>query len=374
MTQKLLVIKWNDGSFNSIIKWACFLSLIFCLSLFCCLSGCLNQSDESDIWNNSTDTNRSFTITDPLSKNITLQGPVQRIVSQNGAVTELLIDIGAGEEVVGVTDAVMKKEYLTKNLPNAVSVGDFYAPSIEILSTLHPDVMIIYNIENSMPRNMVLIQTTKIPVFSFGCYRITTMSEEARTLGKLIGREEEAEKYAEFNEKYISLIQSRLGNISESEKIRIYFESSGENYAYGPGSAGNDIIQLLNAKNIAQNLSDSSDKVSPEWIIKENPEVIFKYTTATGEHNVSIVWENIVNRTGFTQIKAVQNQRVYVTTDLINTPRCVVGLVYFAKALYPTRFSDIDPDDVLHEYAEHFLPGADQIESFYPSLSLKSHN
>ena len=48
-------------------------------------------------------------------------------------------------------------------------------------------------------------------------------------------------------------------------------------------------------------------------------------------------------------------------------PLIIIGLVYLAKAIYPDRFADIDPDAVRREYAAEFGIGDEPgVEWFYP--------
>jgi len=344
-------------------------AIILCLVLILISAGCSSPSGASEVQVQQTN-QKNITIVDALGNTTVFSRPAQRIVCQNGLAAEMLVAIGAGDRIVGLSDYSMKTEYLKKQIPNARSIGDTQTPSIETIAQLNPDVVIVLD-GNSKPKNFDSMRALNISVIAIGCYRTKDLPNDARTLGKLTGNMEQAERYARFSEQYITLVQERIQNISDEKRLRIYCEASVDYYAWGPGSLGDDLIHLLNAKNIAENLTYSG-YVSPEWVIDQNPDVIIR-TVAKG-NNLTDEWEKVVNRTGADKIRAVRDHRVYVLHhDMENSPRGVVGLLYLAKQLYPEQFSDINPDAVLREYAEEFVPGSDEIEKYYPPMPTRDY-
>jgi iron complex transport system substrate-binding protein len=54
--------------------------------------------------------------------------------------------------------------------------------------------------------------------------------------------------------------------------------------------------------------------------------------------------------------KAVEDGKVYLYEDnLMNTPRFVVGVAYWAKWFHPELFSDLDPQAIHQEYLTDFM-------------------
>jgi iron complex transport system substrate-binding protein len=277
----------------------------------------------------------------------------------------MLITIGAGDRIVGMTDATMKEEYLSRALPRIRSIGVSGTPDIETIVELRPDVLIAFS-SSSKPKNMDRILAQNITVIYVDCYKMQDLAKDARVLGVMTGKEEDAEQYAQFADHYVSLVKSRVQNLSDAQRPRIYCEANSDYYAWAGNSTGDDIIQLLNGKNIAENLS-LSGKMSPEWLLDQDPDVIIKLS-GRGQ-NVTDSWKSVVSRAGSQKIRAVREHRVYALYhDTATSPRAVAGLLYLAKQLYPDRFADVDPDAVLHEYAREFLPGSDKIDTFYPPL------
>ncbi|MDO8871137.1 MAG: ABC transporter substrate-binding protein [Methanoregula sp.] len=329
-------------------------------------SGCIttgiapDQQDSSGEPVDHPDT--GITITDSLGNTVTLPHTARRIICQNGMAAELLVAIGSGDHIVGVSDALMTERYVIEKIPQAQSIGDWQTPNIERIITLKPDVMIVYS---SKTLNIDKITAANITVIYADCNRVRDLPKEARNLGKLTGKDQEAERYARYVEGYLNLIDERLANLTESERPRVYVEMYRDYMAQGRGSTGDSILKSLKARNIAENITTSSAVVSPDWIIQQDPDVILKYVSRA--KNLSEGYESMRTRPEFSPLRAMHDNRVYaIKGDAISGPRGVSGLLYVAKTLYPDRFADIDPKKVLHEYAEMFVSGADSIETYLP--------
>lgn len=297
--------------------------------------------------------------------------PVIRIISQNDDATEMLIAIGADETIVGISDTAMKKPYLRDNAHNAVSIGDWLFPDLETILSLKPDAIVSYS--TSKPKNLEKITSANLPVVYCDAYRLNTLTSDARTLGNLTGHWEGAEKYIAFDEKYQSLVDSRLPTTGICDQTRVYIEGYSDYSVMTERSAGGRILKALNIRNIYGNHTTDWATVNPEWVIAQNPDIIIKMANdpAKGE-NLTSVRQRILSREGYSTLSAVKNNRVYVLNgDIGSSPRAVIGLVYAAKAVYPEEFADIDPMDVLMEYDREFVANTTvSSDAFEPDLSI----
>jgi iron complex transport system substrate-binding protein len=342
------------------------LIFIILLILLTIVGGCFSQTEMSEQASSAgADPSHPIEITDSWGQNISLPGPAKRIVCLNAAANEILINIGAGDTVVGVADFIVADNHpnMRMRLSNAATVGELTRPDIEKILSLHPDVLIAYS---NRPQNFDSMVAANITVVSVTSYKPLELIRDAETLGRLSGHEAGAERYIRFTERYLTLINNRLHNVTEEERPRVYIEYVNDFSAYGPGSGGDRLVTLLRAKNIAANLTGQQVLVSREWVLQEDPDTIIK-TIAPMKANFSEVRSTVIARPGFADLQAVKNNRVYcMSTGVITTPRSVVGLLYAAKALYPGRFADINPDEVYQEYFREFGTGDDETEVFYP--------
>ncbi|MDO8871140.1 MAG: ABC transporter substrate-binding protein [Methanoregula sp.] len=328
------------------------------------ISGCLGTAESQsaaltgeDI--HPTPVESPITLTDSFGNTITLPHTARRIICQNGDAAELLINLGAGDRVVGAYNTVATTPQYMHYFPNAVSIGDWQAPDVEQIIALKPDVIIMYS--GFRPRNYDLIAANNITIVYLDCYKISELPADARAIGNLTGKRAEAEEYAQFVERYLDIVRSRVNTtVSRERPLRVYAELYGDYSALGKNSSGDHLIRMMEAENIAREIplqSMSTNKVSAEWIIEQNPDIILKIASTPSATNPSLaqVRENILNRPGFGKINAVKNGRVYVIDgDIINGPTRPVGLMYIAKSFYPDLFADISPDAVYQEFSEKY--------------------
>ena len=309
---------------------------------------------------------QKITVTDCTGATVELVQPLERIVCLNRNAAEVLAAIGAGDRIVGVSESFIQDGFIMNHIPNGTSVGNYWIPDVEKIISLHPDAVIVFGNPGSRPQNLDKILAANLTVIYVNCYNIRTLPNETRMLGRITGREDAAEQYSRYTEKYLSLVNGRLENISDKTEPRVYFESWNDYTVLAPDTFLNDVFRMVHAGNIAENISQGGE-VSPEWVVEQNPDIIVKIVTYGND--LPSVHENVMTRLGSSHIRAVQDGKVYVLYyDMMASPRGSAGLVYLSKAVYPERFTDVDPQQILQEYSDKFLPGSNPGIAFYPGV------
>jgi iron complex transport system substrate-binding protein len=358
------------SGFSKSRNLGCKLLVVLAYSILVFCAGCCIPSDSER--NNTSSANswdHRIEITNYAGNAISLPHTANRIICINEDACQMLIAIDAGNKIVGVSDYMIKnRPSWMAHMPNAKSIGDWQNPSVEKSVALNPDIIITYG--SSRPQNADQFIAANLTLVPLDCYKIPTLASDARILGTITGKEERAEQYAAEVEESLHLINSRL-NISDTgvKPLRAYIEGYQDYSAFGNNGQGHHIARLLRLDTIATNNTLDSFTVSPEFIVSENPDIIIKIAITPFSPNPSLetIRERIMARPGFDHIIAVETGRVYViNTDIINDPRGTVGLLYLAKAIYPDRFSDIDPYTVLIDYSDQFIPGFNNVETIVP--------
>jgi iron complex transport system substrate-binding protein len=336
--------------------------------LMCLACGCLIGSEKPNEMAQGVEGNNSIVVTDSLGSTITLSQPAQRIVCQNSGSAEILASIGAGDKIVGLSNTtISQKNYLINKTPNAQNYGDTYNPNIERLIMLKPDLFIAYSDSTIKPRNLDEIISNNMTVVYQRVYDIRDLHNETVFLGRISGHEEDADRLNKFNDKYQSLIKARIQNLSPADGPNVYFEQIVDYMAITNDSSGDYILNLVHARNVAGSIYQQNAIVSPEWVIDQNPDIIIRMVSSG--NSMATIRNDLQTRQGFSRINAVKNTRIYcISGTVMSGPREVIGALYIAKAIYPDRFADIDPESILHEYAHEFLPGSDTESAFYPQL------
>ncbi|OQA60571.1 MAG: Cobalamin-binding protein precursor [Euryarchaeota archaeon ADurb.Bin294] len=305
--------------------------------------------------------------TDTSGDTITLPSVAKRIICLNSDAAEALVVLGAGNSIIGLTDSTIKDTALMKHMPNAMSVGDWQTPGIERILALKPDAVISYS--SSKPKNAEQLKNAGINLIYLDCYKFNTLKHDITSLGTMIGADEKAEQYLTFVKKWEDEVTSRLKKISEQDLPTVYIEGYSDYSAQGKDSGIDILMGIARGKNLAASLGEQWPKVTPEWVMSENPSVIIKTVSLKPDKTLEQVRDEMIARTGFDSLDAVKEKQVFVLNgDLVYGPRSPAGLIYLAKALHPDECKDLSPKDVLQEYADSFVSGTETGEYYAPVL------
>jgi ABC-type Fe3+-hydroxamate transport system substrate-binding protein len=187
-------------------------------------------------------------------------GPSQRIVSLLPSFTELLFAIGAGDRVVGRTQWC---DYPPAAL-SIPSVGDGLPPNIEAVMARRPDLVVLYNagpnVTAAKQLERVGIQTVLIDL-----NRLEDLGPAARTLGRLTGREEQAESLA-------IALDSLAGRPPPPATTSVAFVVwDNPPIIIGHGSYLDQLASQAGARNVFGDVAAPSAQVSLETIVARDP-------------------------------------------------------------------------------------------------------
>ncbi len=300
------------------------------------------------------ETNETITILQTNGEPLTLPHTVERIVVLNSNAAELLFTIGAGDKIVGVSQAALNHPERKLLFPNAVSVGQSTVPDTEAVFALHPDLIIAFN--SMKPKNADILENSGIPIAYIDCYKPTVMCRDVTSLGMITGNTREADAYLTYVEGIISTVEQRVRTIPESSWPVVYGEFSSDYSIQGNDTSIDILLGIAGGKNIVtEPLVSSSPKVSNEWIVTKDPDIIIKLITTDTLSEIESTYRNLISRTGFATLHAVRDNRTYIMrNDLTYGPRSFAGAVLMAKTLHPDKFEDMDVHSILDQYNTRF--------------------
>ncbi|MDP3046464.1 MAG: ABC transporter substrate-binding protein [Chloroflexota bacterium] len=275
-----------------------------------------------------------FTIVDDLGRSVIIAKLPQRIVSLSPSNTEILFAIGAGDQVVGVTQFCnYPAEAKTKP-----QIGGFSAAtiSVEKIVELKPDLVLS---AGAIQKPVIeALERAQIPVFAVDPATIEGVYGRIESLGRLTGHLAEANRVtARMNER-VAAVKARVKNVPQAERPKVFYEVWNEPLmTAGPGTLIGQMIDVAGGVNILAEITQQYVQVSAEEVIKRNPDVIM----GPDVHGSELHLEKIQARAGWGVVKAVQQGRIaLVVDDLVSrhTPRLVDGLEAVARGLYPNLF------------------------------------
>ena len=126
---------------------------------------------------------------------------------------------------------------------------------------------------------------------------------------------------------------------------------------------GAEFCDLAGGRNICKEIGEKgSVKVDPEWVIEQNPDIIFLKVNGIGGYGVDdpsraiAAREEVMNRPELARVIAIREGKVYLgeSYPLTVGPGHLIGIAYCAKWFHPELFEDLDPKAIHQEYLTRF--------------------
>ena len=245
-----------------------------------------------------------------------------RIVVLDPATVEMIYMLGAEDKIVGVANLERSKVWPEEKVAKLESVGTFIKPSLERIITLKPDLVITSaltddNLNNGLKSNN--IEAKRIQANS-----IEEIFTNFMEVAKMLGKENEANKI--IAEKRAKL--EEIKKMAAINKKGLFVMSASPLMVFGNDNLPNDIMKLLNIKNIAENQKGRNPIVTPEFIIKENPDIII--TLLPNPSQIVATNPQLKN------VNAIKNSKFIVVNSsqiLRGSPRTIDQIEEIAKAV-----------------------------------------
>lgn len=245
-----------------------------------------------------------------------------RIVVLDPATVEMIYMLGAEDKIVGVANLERSKVWPEEKVAKLESVGTFIKPSLERIITLKPDLVITSaltddNLNNGLKSNN--IEAKRIQANS-----IEEIFTNFLEVAKMLGKESEANKI--IAEKKAKL--EEIKKIATGNKKGLFVMSASPLMVFGNDNLPNDIMKLLNIKNIAENQKGRNPIVTPEFIMKENPDIII--TLLPNPAQIVATNPQLKN------VNAIKNNKFIVVNSsqiLRGSPRTIDQIEEIAKAV-----------------------------------------
>ena len=245
-----------------------------------------------------------------------------RIVVLDPATVEMIYMLGAEDKIVGVANLERSKVWPEEKVAKLESVGTFMKPSLEKIITLKPDLVITSaltddNLNNGLKSNN--IEAKRIQANS-----IEEIFTNFMEVAKMLGKENEANKI--IAEKRAKL--EEIKKMAAINKKGLFVMSASPLMVFGNDNLPNDIMKLLNIKNIAENQKGRNPIVTPEFIIKENPDIII--TLLPNPTQIVATNPQLKN------VNAIKNSKFIVVNSsqiLRGSPRTIDQIQEIAKAV-----------------------------------------
>jgi iron complex transport system substrate-binding protein len=254
-----------------------------------------------------------------------------RIVSLAPSVTETLFALGAGAEVVGVSQYCDYPPEVLK-LPK---VGDFIAPNLEAIVGLRP-TLVIGIATASDERQARALSALGIPVLMVNDDSVEQVEANIITIGAHIGRTAEAARLLVSIKGQIASVEARLRDTSRTSVLMVVGHDP--LVAVGSGTYLDELLTLAHGENIGEASGQTWPRLSLEYLIAVAPQVILDGQMGSEKAVPSTFWDR------YPSIPAVRDGRVRAyPIDLTDHPgpRIAKALATLAKLIHPEAFAAV---------------------------------
>ena len=194
-----------------------------------------------------------------------------RIVVLDPAVVEMVYLLGGEDKLVGIAKLERSKIWPEEKTEKVESVGTFINPSLEKIIALKPDLVIeSFHSSDAIDKSLT---SNNIEIIKIQANSIEDIFKNFQKVAKILGKEKEAEKIMAEKRQKIEEIKK----IDTAEKKGLFILAPTPMRVFGKGTLPNDIMEMLNIKNIAAGMEGMSPTLTPEYIIKENPDIILTF-------------------------------------------------------------------------------------------------
>ncbi len=268
--------------------------------------------------------------TDELGRRVELPDSPQRIVCLTPSLTEIVFALGLGDRVTGVTTW---SDYPPEALEKT-KVGDYISPNLEQIAALAPD-LILANREGNPPWVVEKLEQAGLSVFVTWPGDPVDLPASLELIGRVCGAPESGRAMALKMQGKFDEIAALLKDAPEVPTLLVI--GNRPVVSVGGKSFHGKLLDMVRAKNLAEQVSVNWPRLTMEFVIEAQPEVVIVSTMERGQNldkEISF-WRDapgLKGRPGF-RVESI-------SSDLLDRPgpRLMQGLEKLARLVHPDRF------------------------------------
>ncbi len=249
----------------------------------------------------------SRTLVDEVGRTVVVPDHPHRIICLVPSVTNDVFALGAGADVVAVSDYT-KYPAEAKTRP---SVGSLTSPSLETIVALHPDLVIGMR-SMSQGGTMAQLERLSIPVYEVDPHGLEGIFRSVADVGEALNRGAEAKTLVAQLRQRVAAVRARVqGKPVVTVFLPLWYDPV---ITIGRGAFMTEAIAAAGGRSVTDDIGQEWPQVSLEAVMARKPEALL--LVQGGKTTL----EMLKNRAGWSELAAVQRQRAYSIDDRIDLP------------------------------------------------------
>jgi iron complex transport system substrate-binding protein len=285
-------------------------------------------------------------------------------IAPSGSTAQMFLLTLAPEMMVGLSadPSTAQRPYYPESMWYLPTFGQFYGSkstlNMEALMEAKPQLVIdVGDKKTTIREDMASIQKqTNIPTVFYEA-TLEQMPHAYRELGKILGKEEEAEELAAFVEKTLAMAEEKSAMIAEEDKKTVMYGTGATGLAVNADeSSQSQVLDLIGANNaiIPDTVTDrgGGTTINMESVYTADPDIIL--FTEGGPYDE-------VKTNEWSEVRAIREDNYY---EIPGQPYCwmssppsvnmVLGVWWCGQLVYPDVYNDYDMVEIAQEYYKLF--------------------
>jgi iron complex transport system substrate-binding protein len=264
------------------------------------------------------------TVTDELGRTVNVPDHPHRLICLAPSVADDVYAIGAGADVVAVSDYT-KYPPETRKKP---SIGLPLNPSMETIVSLHPD-LVLGSGDSKYSDTISRLDRLHIPIFMVSTHGIEGIYKSLLSFGMVLGREQAAQQVVAGLKRREAAIRQRVsGKPVVNLFMPIWYDPI---MTIGKYAYITEMIEVAGGRSVTGDIAQEWPQISLEALIARAPEALLL------ERGSAMSLAAIESRPGWQNLPAIRNHRVYYVGGEIEYPSPVAfdALEDLARQLHP---------------------------------------
>ena len=264
------------------------------------------------------------TLTDEMGRKVVVPDHPHRVICLMPTVTDTVFALGAGDEVVAISDytkypaAALKKP----------SVGDLIKPSIETILSLHPDLVIGMQPKGPMEVTDQL-ERAGIPIFLVSPHGIAGIFQSIESVGMALNRTPQADALVHSLQRRVDAVRARTKDLPAPRVFMpIWYDPI---TTIGKNAFITEVIEAAGGRSVTDDLTSEWPQISMEVVLERAPDALL--LVRGGKTTLQVLQD----RPGWSSMTAIKARRAYYVDDRINfaSPVAIDALEDLAKQFHP---------------------------------------
>ena len=284
----------------------------------------------------STEPSAFREVVDETGRSVRIPQPVRRIVSLAPNLTETIYALGLQDRLVGDTDQC---DY-PPDAQKKAKVGGGINPSVEVIASLHPDLVLMTKSYNRLD-TVHSLEELKISSYATDPHTVVNILSSVKTLASILGVPDTGVSVADDMEKRLEDLQHRIAHLPPKRVLFVVWTqpliSTGQHTFLADALRHAGAVSIVNS-------SQDWPQVNLEEVAKLQPDFLVFAESQPGDASREV--EKLATLPGWKIIHAVRDRHYAVISDAVNrpAPRIVSAIEELARQLHPKAFAEKPPD------------------------------